>query len=95
MKSHAARARNKRGSSVDFARILFLFEHEREGYKRFTDCTVNGYIGSVRRGFVVNLQLFLKASVCVDGIYLDRIGVDSCGEYWKLCCICTSQVKGT
>ena len=56
---------------------------------------VNGYIGSVRRGFVVNLQLFLKASVCVDGIYLDRIGVDSCGEYWKLCCICTSQVKGT
>ena len=51
--THAARARNKRGSSVDFARILrgfcvgfarnlilFLFEREREGYKRFLDCTV-------------------------------------------------------
>ena len=51
--THAARARNKRGSSVDFARILrgfcvgfarnlilFLFEREREGYKRFADCTV-------------------------------------------------------
>ena len=51
--THAARARNKRGSSVDFARILrgfcvgfarnlifFLFEREREGYKRFFDCTV-------------------------------------------------------
>ena len=47
------RARNKRGSSVDFARnlrgfcvgfarnlILFLFEREREGYKRFAACTV-------------------------------------------------------
>ena len=52
--THAARARNKRGSSVDFARILrgfcvgfarnlilFLFEREREGYKRFADCTVH------------------------------------------------------
>ena len=52
--THAARARNKRGSSVDFARILrgfcvgfarnlilFLFEREREGYKRFADCTVS------------------------------------------------------
>ena len=51
--THAARARNKRGSSVEvawilrgfcvgFARnlILFLFEREREGYKRFADCTV-------------------------------------------------------
>ena len=51
--THAARARNKRGSSVDFARILrgfcvgfarnlilFLFEREHEGYKRFADCTV-------------------------------------------------------
>ena len=52
--THAARARNKRGSSVDFARILrgfcvgfarnlilFLFEREHEGYKRFADCTVD------------------------------------------------------
>ena len=51
--THAARARNKRGSSVEvawilrgfcvgFARnlILFLFEREHEGYKRFADCTV-------------------------------------------------------
>ena len=51
--THAARARNKRGSSVEvawilrgfcvgFARnlILFLFEREHEGYKRFAGCTV-------------------------------------------------------
>ena len=56
---------------------------------------VNGYKGNVHRGFVVNLQLVLKARACVDRIYLDRIGVESCGEYWKLCFICTSQVKGT
>ena len=36
-------ARILRGFCVGFARnlILFLFEREREGYKRFTDCTVN------------------------------------------------------
>ena len=52
--THAARARNKHGSSVDFARILrgfcvgfarnlilFLIELEHEGYKRFADCTVS------------------------------------------------------
>ena len=35
-------ARNLRGFCVGFARnlILFLFEREREGYKRFADCTV-------------------------------------------------------
>ena len=52
--THAARARNKRGSSVEEAwilrgfcvgfawnLILFLFEREHEGYKRFADCTVH------------------------------------------------------
>ena len=35
-------ARILRGFCVGFARnlILFLFEREREGYKRFADCTV-------------------------------------------------------
>ena len=35
-------ARNLRGFCVGFARnlILFLFEREHEGYKRFADCTV-------------------------------------------------------
>ena len=35
-------ARNLRGFCVGFARnlILFLFELEHEGYKRFADCTV-------------------------------------------------------
>ena len=35
-------ARNLRGFCVGFARnlILFLFKREREGYKRFVDCTV-------------------------------------------------------
>ena len=35
-------ARILRGFCVGFAKnlILFLFEREREGYKRFTDCTV-------------------------------------------------------
>ena len=44
---------------------------------------------------MINLQLFLKASVSVDGVYLDRIVVDSCEEHGKLCRICRSQVKGT
>ena len=37
-------ARILRGFCVGFARnlILFLFEREREGYKRFADCTVPG-----------------------------------------------------
>ena len=49
------------------------------------------------QSFVVNLPLFLIASACVDvdGSYLDRIGVGSCGEYWKLCRIGTPQVKGS
>ena len=36
-------ARNLRGFCVGFARnlILFLFEREHEGYKRFADCTVH------------------------------------------------------
>ena len=36
-------ARILRGFCVGFARnlILFLFEREREGYKRFADCTVD------------------------------------------------------
>ena len=39
-------ARNLRGFCVGFARnlILFLFEREHEGYKRFADCTVHGGI---------------------------------------------------
>ena len=55
--THAARARNKRGISVEVAWILrgfcvgfarnlilfFLFEREREGYKSFVDCTVVAY----------------------------------------------------
>ena len=55
MKSHATHAveRGISGSSVDFARnvrgfcvgfarnlIVFLFEREHEGYKRFAACTV-------------------------------------------------------
>ena len=38
-------ARNLRGFCVGFARnlILFLFEREHEGYKRFADCTVPVY----------------------------------------------------
>ena len=45
-------ARNLRGFCVGFARnlILFLFEHEHEGYKRFADCTVygrGGHLGHV------------------------------------------------
>ena len=36
-------ARILRGFCVGFARnlILFLFEREHEGYKRFADCTVH------------------------------------------------------
>ena len=36
-------ARNLRGFCVGFARnliLFFLFKREREGYKRFVDCTV-------------------------------------------------------
>ena len=56
VKSHATHAVERgisvevawilRGTCVGFARnlILFLFEHEREGYKRFAACTVfTGY----------------------------------------------------
>ena len=40
-------ARNLRGFCVGFARnlILFLFEREREGYKRFAACTVHQKCG--------------------------------------------------
>ena len=39
-------ARILRGFCVGFARnlILFLFEREHEGYKRFADCTVSDVI---------------------------------------------------
>ena len=39
-------ARILRGFCVGFARnlILFLFEREREGYKRFADCTVPSFM---------------------------------------------------
>ena len=50
-------ARILRGFCVGFARnlILFLFEREHEGYKRFADCTVGFSIGkSENSGFFRN-----------------------------------------
>ena len=78
--THAARARNKRESSVDFARILrgfcvgfarnlilFLFEREREGYKRFADCTVPRSYGNSQRKCITS---FLYLNTCSAVVYL-------------------------
>ena len=54
-------ARILRGFCMGFARnlILFLFEREHEGYKRFADCTVyghGGHLGHVTLTIYINFR---------------------------------------
>ena len=75
--THAAIARNKRGSSVEvvwiltgfyvgFARnlILFLFEREREGYKRFADCTVHTSANDYKYSFFPATVVYWNRLLC-------------------------------
>ena len=59
-------ARILRGFCVGFARnlILFLFEREHEGYKRFADCTVFYWSRLIRQSGFRFVYLSFSAFFC-------------------------------